>query len=75
MTRTATTFILPLAANSPNGSPRTSPLMGRKFQDGVPEGVVRLPKGPPNSTAKGFDGAWKRKVKTASVIKSLPNST
>lgn len=60
------------AANSPSGSPGTSPVLGRKFQDGVPEGVSRLPRGPPSNNAKGFDGAWKRKAKTASVVKSLP---
>ncbi|XP_039252050.2 la-related protein 6-like [Styela clava] len=59
------------AANSPSGSPGTSPVLGRKFQDGVPEGVLRLPKGPPSINAKGFDSAWKRRVKTASVVKSL----
>lgn len=64
-----------LAAHSPSASPGSSPVLGRKFQDGVPEGVVRLPRGPPNANAKGFDGAWKRKIKTANVVKNLPNST
>jgi len=42
--------------NSPVSTPGSSPLMGRKFNDGVPVGVVRLPRGPPTSSAnKGFD--------------------
>lgn len=66
-------YVASQAANSPGVSPGSSPNLGRKFQDGVPDGVIRLPKGPPNNTAKGFDGAWKRKSKTATVVNALLN--
>nr|CAB3263389.1 la-related protein 6 [Phallusia mammillata] len=57
--------------NSPATTPGSSPVLGRKFQDGVPLGVARLPRGPPNSNAKGFQAAWKRKLKTEALIDKL----
>ncbi|XP_076818071.1 la-related protein 6-like isoform X2 [Clavelina lepadiformis] len=50
--------------NSPCATPGSSPLLGRKFQDGVPVGVTRLPRGPPNQNAKGFESILHRQIKT-----------
>jgi len=59
--------------NSPVSTPGSSPLMGRKFNDGVPVGVVRLPRGPPTATNnKGFDLHARKKIpenKTTSGLK------
>ena len=60
-----------VSGNSPATTPGSSPLLGRKFQDGVPVGVSRLPRGPPNNTEKGFQSAWNKKLKGEVLVDQL----
>ena len=53
--------------NSPASTPGSSPILGRKFQNGVPVGVIRLPKGPPKQDSKGFDSTWRQHSKTNTI--------
>uniref|UniRef100_F6TNT4 La-related protein 6 n=1 Tax=Ciona intestinalis TaxID=7719 RepID=F6TNT4_CIOIN len=57
--------------NSPSSTPGSSPMLGRKFQDGVPVGVSRLPRGPPNQTSKGFEVTPKRFSKADKMLNAL----
>lgn len=61
--------------NSPASTPGSSPRMGRKFQDGVPIGVSRLPRGPPQPTCKGFDLKFRRMALLNSTAAKLECGT
>lgn len=61
--------------NSPSSTPGSSPRLGRKFQDGVPIGVLRLPRGPPQSTCKGFDLKFRRVALLNSTAAKLESGT
>lgn len=68
----AAVFVL---GNSPASTPGSSPRMGRKFQDGVPIGVSRLPRGPPQPTCKGFDLKFRRMALLNSTAAKLECGT
>lgn len=65
--------------NSPASTPGSSPSLGRKYQDGVPIGVTRLPRGPPSNLVKGFEsnlrsGMNKMKLKSSPVAAEKPSA-
>ena len=64
-----------IIGNSPASTPGSSPRLGRKFQDGVPIGVLRLPRGPPQSTCKGFDLKFRRIALLNSTAAKLESGT
>lgn len=53
--------------NSPASTPGSSPSLGRKFADGVPIGVSRLPRGPPSNLVKGFEANLRSSINKMSL--------